>query len=94
MNRTAVVVVNDNVLGSRPVLSKAQGPRIELSQPAKTSRIFPREGKTTYPNLHSKPPLISSNKPNFSNGYTNSYGSSILGITTHAPVFSFLVDSK
>lgn len=93
MKRTSVVIVNDSKLGSRPVIAQPKGPRVELSQPAKTKRLFPREHETTTPDFNHSPPLISTGAPNKKNGYTNGYSSSILGLTVHAQAPTFFLDS-
>lgn len=82
--------MNDNKLGSKPVMVKSNAPRVNLDYGAPRKRLFPHEGNTAVPELDTKPQLWSSTiHATKENGYTNSYKSSATGVvTTHEGILN------
>ena len=73
-----LAIVNDNKLGSHPVLVKPQGKHVELDFPTPVKRRFPIENPTETPKFNSCRPkaYIEPNKkltPNIDNSYSNNY---------------------
>ena len=71
-------IINDNKLGSHPVMIKPQGEHVELDFPAPKKRRFPIENKTETPKFNSCRPkaYIEPNPkltPNIDNSYSNNY---------------------
>ena len=69
-------IVNENKLGSHPILVKAKLPHIELDFPAPSKRRFPIENKTATPKFNSYRPKAysqSNETPNRDNNFNNNY---------------------
>ena len=69
-------VINDNKLGSHPIMVKPAGQYVNLDFPASTKRKFPKENPTETPKFNSCKVKLYSNKnltPNIANGYSNNY---------------------
>lgn len=78
-------VVNDDALGSHPIISPTSKPHIQLDFPSPKKRLFPKEFKTETPKLNSNPRsyALPNEKPSPKNGYSNSYPSSNTKLTFH-----------
>ena len=102
-----LVIVNDNKLGSRPVMVKSAArsdePRlkraavtdnqhVQLSYGAPKKRVFPAERKTVIDERDTRPQLWS-NKLHAvpENGYTNSYSSSTMNLTTREGIVNNVI---
>ncbi|MBR6906984.1 hypothetical protein IKN40_00280 [bacterium] len=85
-----LTIVNENKLGSHPILVKPQGKHVELDFPAPIKRRFPIENPTVTPKFNSCKPkaYVEPNPkltPNKDNNYSNNYHKSTTRIepTTH-----------
>lgn len=73
---STLTIINDNKLGSRPVLYKSNVERVPLNYPSRNKRIFTEEGHTIIPDLDTKPSLVSNGHASSENGWTNNYNDS------------------
>ena len=82
-----LTIVNDNKLGSHPIMIKSKGKHLELDFPAPTKRRFPIENKTLTPKFNACKPKAYNPKltPNKDNSYSNNYHKSTTRLepTTH-----------
>ena len=87
-----LAIVNDNKLGSRPVMVKAENQHVKLSYGAPKKRVFPAERKTVIDERDTRPQLWS-NKLHAvpENGYTNSYSSSTMNLTTREGIVNNVI---
>ena len=87
-----LVIVNDNKLGSRPVMVKTNNQHVQLSYGAPKKRVFPAERKTVIDERDTRPQLWS-NKLHAvpENGYTNSYSSSTMNLTTREGIVNNVI---
>ena len=98
-----LVIVNDNKLGSRPVMVKTNNQHVQLSSAARSNeraalfgapkkRVFPAERKTVIDERDTRPQLWS-NKLHAvpENGYTNSYSSSTMNLTTREGIVNNVI---
>ena len=83
-------IINENKLGSHPIMVKPQEKHTKLDFPAPTKRKFPIENPTETPKFSScKPKLYVPPNPNLTpnkdNNYTNNYHKSTTRLepTTH-----------
>jgi len=70
-----LTIVNENKLGSHPIMVKPKGNHVKLDFPAPIKRKFPIENPTETPKFNScKVKLYNPNlTPNIANGYSNNY---------------------
>ena len=98
-----LVIVNDNKLGSRPVMVKSaarsneraavtDNQHVQLQYGAPKKRVFPAERKTVIDERDTRPQLWS-NKLHAvpENGYTNSYSSSTMNLTTREGIVNNVI---
>ena len=87
-----LVIVNDNKLGSRPVMVKTNNQHVQLSYGTPKKRVFPAERKTVIDERDTRPQLWS-NKLHAvpENGYTNSYSSSTMNLTTREGIVNNVI---
>ena len=87
-----LVIVNDNKLGSRPVMIKTNNQHVHLNYGAPKKRVFPAERKTVIDERDTRPQLWS-NKLHAvpENGYTNSYSSSTMNLTTREGIVNNVI---
>ena len=71
-----LTIVNENKLGSHPIMIKPKGEHLELDFPTHKIRRFPIENKTQTPKFNEYKPKAYNDKnltPNIANGYSNNY---------------------
>ena len=89
-------IVNDNKLGSHPVMIKPREKHSELDFPAPTKRKFPIENPTVTPKFNSYKPKAYADynlTPNKDNSYSNNYHRSTTRMepTTHESAVGNLI---
>ena len=71
-----LTIVNDNKLGSHPVMFPTKNQPLRLDFPAPAKRKFPKDNPTETPKFNSYKPKAYNDKnitPNKDNGYNNNY---------------------
>ena len=87
-----LVIVNDNKLGSRPVMVKSKNQHVQLQYRAPKKRLFPAERKTVIDERDTRPQLWSNRLHAVpENGYTNSYSSSTMNLTTREGIVNNVI---
>ena len=79
---SSLTIINDNKLGSHPVMVRSNAPHVPLNYPSRNKRVFPVEGETVVPDLDTKPSLVSTGHASRENGWTNNYMDSTRMVTT------------
>lgn len=80
-------VINDSALGSKPEIVPTLKPHIDLDFPAPTKRLFPKEGKTKYPDFNESTKAYAElgENPSPKNNYSNNNPSSTTKLTYREP---------